>query len=128
MRLRMFSAQELGVVLRSMGQNPTDLELKEMISEMDGDGSGTVDFEVGFPAFFFSSAFSREKRIKKEGVVVNSRFPIPSRGVTNQSLVSDTPAGDGKSANLFNSVQCGENIFAILGIRARTSSSERSTS
>ena len=29
-----------------MGQNPTDLELKEMISEMDGDGSGTVDFEV----------------------------------------------------------------------------------
>jgi hypothetical protein len=40
--------QELGVVLRSMGQNPTDLELKEMISEMDGDGSGTVDFEVGW--------------------------------------------------------------------------------
>jgi hypothetical protein len=34
------------VVLRSMGQNPTDQELKEMISEMDGDGSGTVDFEV----------------------------------------------------------------------------------
>ncbi len=56
MPLRMFSAQELGVVLRSMGQNPTDLELKEMISEMDGDGSGTVDFEVGFPAFFSSAA------------------------------------------------------------------------
>jgi hypothetical protein len=80
----MFFAQELGVVLRSMGQNPTDLELKEMISEMDGDGSGTVDFEVGFPAFH--PPFQRENRIKKEGVVVNSRFPIPGRGVTNQSL------------------------------------------
>ena len=38
--------QELGVVLRSMGQNPSEQELKEMISEMDEDDSGTVDFEV----------------------------------------------------------------------------------
>eukprot|EP00090_Calanus_glacialis_P004756 TRINITY_DN13570_c0_g1_i1.p1 TRINITY_DN13570_c0_g1~~TRINITY_DN13570_c0_g1_i1.p1 ORF type:complete len:151 (-),score=70.88 TRINITY_DN13570_c0_g1_i1:190-642(-) len=39
------TCQELGVVLRSMGQNPSDQELKEMINEMDEDGSGTVDFE-----------------------------------------------------------------------------------
>jgi len=39
------TCEELGVVLRSMGQNPSDHELKEMISEMDEDGSGTVDFE-----------------------------------------------------------------------------------
>ena len=38
--------KELGVVLRSMGQNPSVQELDEMISEMDEDGSGTVDFEV----------------------------------------------------------------------------------
>ena len=38
--------EELGVVLRSMGQNPTEQELMEMISEMDEDDSGTVDFEV----------------------------------------------------------------------------------
>ena len=38
--------EELGVVLRSMGQNPTEQELIEMISEMDEDDSGTVDFEV----------------------------------------------------------------------------------
>jgi hypothetical protein len=65
MYLRMFSAQELGVVLRSMGQNPTDLELKEMISEMDGDGSGTVDFEVGFPAFH--PPFQRSRETDKKG-------------------------------------------------------------
>ena len=40
------TCEELGVVLRSMGQNPSDKELKEMIDEMDEDGSGTVDFEV----------------------------------------------------------------------------------
>ena len=34
------------MVLRSMGQNPTEQELMEMISEMDEDDSGTVDFEV----------------------------------------------------------------------------------
>ena len=38
--------EELGVVLRSMGQNPTEQELIEMIREMDEDDSGTVDFEV----------------------------------------------------------------------------------
>merc|ERR1712130_116608 len=37
--------EELGVVLRSMGQNPSDQELREMIREMDIDNSGTVDFE-----------------------------------------------------------------------------------
>ena len=34
------------MVLRSMGQNPSEQELEQMINEMDEDGSGTVDFEV----------------------------------------------------------------------------------
>lgn len=38
--------EELGVVLRSMGHNPSAKELIEMIGEIDEDGSGTVDFEV----------------------------------------------------------------------------------
>ena len=37
--------EELGIVLRSMGQNPSEKELVDMIGEMDEDGSGTVDFE-----------------------------------------------------------------------------------
>ena len=39
------TGEELGIVLRSMGQNPTNQELSDMIGEMDEDGSGTVDFE-----------------------------------------------------------------------------------
>ena len=46
-----------------MGQNPTEQELIEMISEMDEDDSGTVDFEVtkanilNLPRMFLSQEF-----------------------------------------------------------------------
>jgi calmodulin len=36
--------KELGTVLRSLGQNPTEEELQETINEIDADGSGDVDF------------------------------------------------------------------------------------
>ena len=31
--------------MRSLGQNPKEEELKDMINEIDEDGNGTVDFE-----------------------------------------------------------------------------------
>ncbi|GAA6083599.1 calmodulin-1a, partial [Tachysurus ichikawai] len=38
------STAELGSVMRSLGQNPTDTELYEIIREVDADGNGTIDF------------------------------------------------------------------------------------
>lgn len=35
---------ELGTVMRSLGQDPTESDLRQMISEVDADGSGTIDF------------------------------------------------------------------------------------
>jgi len=38
------TTKELGTVMRSLGQNPSEAELRDMINEVDADGSGTIDF------------------------------------------------------------------------------------
>nr|AHZ89377.1 CH-GECO2.1 [synthetic construct] len=38
------TTKELGTVMRSLGQNPTEAELQDMINEVDADGDGTLDF------------------------------------------------------------------------------------
>ena len=39
------------MVMRSLGQNPTEAELMDMINEVDVDGSGSVDFPGQFSSF-----------------------------------------------------------------------------
>uniref|UniRef100_A0A0M3JM47 Calmodulin-like protein 3 (inferred by orthology to a human protein) n=1 Tax=Anisakis simplex TaxID=6269 RepID=A0A0M3JM47_ANISI len=34
----------LGVAMRTLGQNPTEQELLDMINEVDFDGSGSIEF------------------------------------------------------------------------------------
>ncbi|KAK6170331.1 hypothetical protein SNE40_018745 [Patella caerulea] len=36
--------KELGTVMISLGQTPTEAELQDMIDEVDTDGNGTIDF------------------------------------------------------------------------------------
>ena len=39
------TTKELGTVMRSLGNNPTDGELQDMINEVDADGNGTLEFD-----------------------------------------------------------------------------------
>jgi len=35
---------ELGTVMRSLGLNPTETEIQDLVNEVDADGNGTIDF------------------------------------------------------------------------------------
>ena len=39
------SNSELGTVMRTLGQNPSETEIEAMIREVDVDGNGEIDFE-----------------------------------------------------------------------------------
>ncbi|XP_069114918.1 calmodulin-like isoform X2 [Argopecten irradians] len=39
------SATELGTVMRSLGENPTEEELEALVLEVDTDGNGTIEFD-----------------------------------------------------------------------------------
>ncbi|PRD23089.1 UNVERIFIED_CONTAM: Calmodulin [Trichonephila clavipes] len=41
----MITAAELGVVMRSLGQRPSELELRKMVHMVDKDGNGTIEFD-----------------------------------------------------------------------------------
>lgn len=38
------TTKELGTVMRSLGQNPTEAELQDMINEVDADGETAVSY------------------------------------------------------------------------------------
>jgi Ca2+-binding EF-hand superfamily protein len=57
------SPQELGEVMRSLGQNPNEASLHEMIKEVDVDGSGGIDFEE-FKTLLIAKQGNRKSRLK----------------------------------------------------------------
>ena len=39
------TSKELGMIMRALGQEPTDAELMDMINEVELDGNGNIDFD-----------------------------------------------------------------------------------
>ncbi|BAZ22957.1 signal transduction protein [Kalymmatonema gypsitolerans NIES-4073] len=55
------SAEELGQIMRSLGQSPNDTDLRDMIKEVDVDLSGSINFEE-FKALMVSRQGDRRLR------------------------------------------------------------------
>ncbi|KAJ2688687.1 hypothetical protein H4218_001569 [Coemansia sp. IMI 209128] len=60
------TAVELGSVMRSVGQNPTEAELQDMINEVDKDGNGTIDFGEFLSLMARQSSDNNEEEELKE--------------------------------------------------------------
>jgi Ca2+-binding EF-hand superfamily protein len=57
------SSEELGQVMRSLGQSPNETELRDTIEEVDLDKSGSIDFEE-FKRLMVSDSGDRQSRLK----------------------------------------------------------------
>ena len=59
------ATKELGTVMRSLGQYPTEAELQDMINELDTDGNGTIDF----PEFLTMMARKKKDTDTEEKII-----------------------------------------------------------
>ncbi|WP_445242915.1 EF-hand domain-containing protein [Microcoleus sp. N3A4] len=90
------SVEELGQVMRSLGQSPSDTELRDTIKEVDVDLSGSIDFEE-FKTLMVSNQGDRKSRLKlafsvfdEDGsgrITANEMHSVMSQfGVTDREL------------------------------------------
>merc|ERR1719273_2818023 len=66
------STGELGQVMRSLGENPTGMELETIINEFDEDGSGHIEF----PEFLMMMARKAKEQKEKEHLHWQETFRV----------------------------------------------------
>merc|ERR1712107_736095 len=74
------TTNNLGTLMRSLGQSPTDAELQDMINEVDADGNGTIDF----PEFLSLQARKMKDTDTEEDLI--EAFKVFDRDVTGTSV------------------------------------------
>lgn len=68
------STSELGEVMRSLGQNPTDAELQDMVNEVDTDQSGSIEFN----GLFSSPCYSAQPNTSNMPLFLDRRIHSPN--------------------------------------------------
>ncbi|GFS05793.1 calmodulin [Elysia marginata] len=81
------TTKELGTVMRSLGQNPTEAELQDMINEVDVDGNGTIDFAE------FLTMMSRKRSDTDEDEEIREAFRVFDKAKTRKIYVNLNHAG-----------------------------------
>ena len=69
-------------VMRSLGQNPTEAELQDMINEVDADGNGTIDF----PEFLTMMA-RKMKDTDRYFILIYSNYPGCKMFLSNSGFI-----------------------------------------
>ena len=64
------NSANLGQMMRVLGMSPSDVELKDMINEVDADGSGDIDFPE------FLSMMARRKRKDDMMIEIDETFRL----------------------------------------------------
>ena len=79
------STDELGIIFRSIGQNPTDEELDQMIAEVDDDNNGCCEFDEFL--LLMSKNMKNESNIDDEMLEVFKMFDASGKGyISNLDL------------------------------------------
>ncbi|XP_040573161.1 uncharacterized protein [Lepeophtheirus salmonis] len=80
------STCELGQVMRSLGANPTSIEIEGLINEYDDDMNGTIEF----PEFvILMGKKSKEGAFEKERLYALETFRVLTSGVCKKKQVQD---------------------------------------
>ncbi|GFP91859.1 calmodulin-3 [Phtheirospermum japonicum] len=75
------TTKELVTVMRSLGQNPTEAELQDMINEVDADGNGKIDFPEFLNLMAGKMKDTEDEDELKEAFRVLDKEPINHLGI-----------------------------------------------
>ena len=86
------ATNELGTVMRFLGRNPTEVELQQMISRVDADGSGTINFAE------FVTLMTRKVKIPALSGGSTQRATLPAMTQVPEESSSDAVAPSASAA------------------------------
>lgn len=109
------TTKELGTLMRSLGHNPLERELENMINEVDVDGNGTIDF----PEFLSLMAVRHHHQDSEEELLAAFRsFDKDGLGFIDEDrfrLVMTTlgeKLTDEEVTELINQLRFGKNLYS----------------